>query len=58
MAQPDASWNEHFVFARAASAHSIQHLGNEASLPRLDDIPGVQGRFPEKQARQAELTAS
>ena len=58
MAQPDASWNEHFVFARAASAHSIQHLGNEASLPRLDDIPGVQGRFPEKQARQAELSAS
>lgn len=58
MAQPDASWTDHFVFARAASAHSIQHLGNEASLPRLDDIPGTQARFLEKQARQAALATS
>ena len=58
MAQPDASWTEHFTFARAASAHSIQHLGNEASLPRLEDIHGTQTRFPEKRTRSAELAVS
>ena len=26
-----ASWEEHFRFARAASAYKIQHLGNEGS---------------------------
>jgi sugar/nucleoside kinase (ribokinase family) len=58
MAQPDASWTEHFVFARAASAHSIQHLGNEASLPRLDDIPGTQARFQEKRQPERVMAAS
>jgi sugar/nucleoside kinase (ribokinase family) len=56
MARPDARWREHFVFARGASAHSIQRLGNEASLPTLDDIRRAQERFPEKQP-QAELMA-
>lgn len=32
------SWEQHFQFARAASAYSIQHLGNEDSLPSLSDI--------------------
>ena len=48
MARPEASWREHFVFARGASTHSIQHLGNEASLPSLDDIAAAQARFREK----------
>jgi sugar/nucleoside kinase (ribokinase family) len=56
MARPDARWREHFVFARGASAHSIQRLGNEASLPTLDDIRRAQERFPEKQP-QPELMA-
>ena len=38
MARPEAGWEGHFEFARAASAHAIQHLGNEASLPSLVDI--------------------
>jgi sugar/nucleoside kinase (ribokinase family) len=38
LAAPDKCWEEHFAFARAASAHAIQHLGNEASLPSLEDI--------------------
>lgn len=38
MVHPDRSWTEHFRFARAASAHAIQHLGNEAKLPTLDDV--------------------
>ena len=35
---PDASWDEHFTFARAASTFKIQHLGNEAGLPTQADI--------------------
>lgn len=35
---PDASWEEHFTFARAASTFKIQHLGNEAGLPTQADI--------------------
>ena len=45
LANPDAAWESHFRFARAASAHKIQHLGNEAGLPSLDDIEHIQRRF-------------
>jgi sugar/nucleoside kinase (ribokinase family) len=38
MMHPDASWETHFRFARAASAHAICHLGNEARLPTLADV--------------------
>ena len=51
MARPGLSWREHFVFARAASAHAIQHLGNEASLPTLEAIAQAQESFPEKLVR-------
>jgi len=47
MARPELTWREHFVFARAASAHAIQHLGNEASLPSLVDIERVQETYEE-----------
>jgi len=47
---PDTPWEEHFRFARAASAYSIQHLGNEASLPTLADINETQSLFPEGRA--------
>jgi sulfofructose kinase len=43
-----ASWDEHFRFARGASTHSIQHLGNEASLPTLADIEAAIERFGER----------
>src|ERR1700712_1069096 len=29
LANPEGRWLDHFVFARAASAHAVQHLGNE-----------------------------
>jgi sugar/nucleoside kinase (ribokinase family) len=59
MARPEASWEEHFTFARAASAYSIQHLGNEASLPKLSDIAETQARFKEKRERRtADLAAA
>jgi sulfofructose kinase len=45
---PTATWEDHFRFARAASAHAIQRLGNEASLPTLADIRRAQARFPER----------
>lgn len=39
------SWEEHFRFARAASAYKVQHLGNESGLPTLADIATVQREF-------------
>jgi sugar/nucleoside kinase (ribokinase family) len=50
---PLAPWDDHFRFARAASAHAIQHLGNEASLPTLADINEAHARFDER--REASL---
>lgn len=47
---PSAEWDDHFRFARAASAHAIQHLGNEASLPTLADINTVHASFGEHRA--------
>lgn len=38
-------WEDHFHFARAASTYKIQHLGNEAGLPSLDDIAVVTREF-------------
>jgi sugar/nucleoside kinase (ribokinase family) len=48
MARPNLPWREHFTFARAASAHAIQYLGNEASLPTLADIAKTQEQFAER----------
>ncbi len=36
--EPQAPWRKHFEFARAAAAHKVQRLGNEAGLPSRDDI--------------------
>lgn len=43
--RPDVSWREHFEFARAASAHKIQHLGNEAGLPSPEDVAAALAAF-------------
>jgi sugar/nucleoside kinase (ribokinase family) len=48
LTSPFATWDDHFRFARAASAHAIQHLGNEASLPTLTDINEAHARFEER----------
>jgi sugar/nucleoside kinase (ribokinase family) len=42
---PSASWSAHFEFARAASAHKVQHLGNEAGLPSRADIALARKHF-------------
>ena len=54
LAQPQARWRDHFVFARAASAHSIQHLGNEASLPSFVDVQMAERELSEKMPEAAE----
>lgn len=43
-----ATWTDRFRFARAASAHAIQHLGNEASLPSLENVRTASDLWPEK----------
>lgn len=43
-----ATWERHFRFARAASAHAIQHLGNEAKLPTLKDVEKAMAEFAER----------
>lgn len=48
MARPELAWSDHFAFARAASAHAVQHLGNEASLPSLADAERAILEFREK----------
>jgi sugar/nucleoside kinase (ribokinase family) len=45
LADPTGTWENHFRFARAASAFKIQHLGNEAGLPSLEDIDDIRRRF-------------
>ncbi|ADZ70797.1 sugar kinase [Polymorphum gilvum] len=50
LGDPTASWEQHFRFARAASAHSIQHLGNEASLPSQADVAEAMRLYPERTA--------
>src|SRR5882757_4109614 len=45
LANPSKSWQDHFVFARAASTFKIQRLGNEAGLPTLTDIEVVKMAF-------------
>lgn len=47
LADPTKRWEEHFRFARAASAFKVQHLGNEAGLPALADIAAAQREFGE-----------
>jgi sugar/nucleoside kinase (ribokinase family) len=38
LSRPQARWEFHFRFARAASAYGVQRLGNEARLPRVSDV--------------------
>jgi sugar/nucleoside kinase (ribokinase family) len=45
LSQPKAPWEAHFRFARAASAHAIRFLGNEARLPTLADVQATEARY-------------
>lgn len=40
-----ANWEERFHFARAASAHAIQHLGNEAKIPTVEDVKAAGQKY-------------
>lgn len=48
MKWPERGWEFHFRFARAASAYGVQHLGNEARLPRPDDVFTTAEAFGDK----------
>lgn len=43
--RPNASWRDHFLVARAASAYKIQHLGNEAGLPTQADVEHIRALY-------------
>jgi len=45
LTRPGDPWLEHFLFARAASAWKIQHLGNEAGLPSPENIAQMRARY-------------
>lgn len=45
LADPSAAWRTHFEFARAASTHKIQHLGNESGLPSRADVERASKAF-------------
>ncbi len=47
LSKPYANWADHFTFARAASAYSVQHLGIEDSLPSAQDIEYTMRMFKE-----------
>ncbi len=53
LAKPELPWAAHFEFARAASAHKIQHLGNEAGLPALIDVATAMREFAQPAPRPA-----
>jgi sugar/nucleoside kinase (ribokinase family) len=44
---PEKSWEAHFHFARAASAHSVRYLGIEHSLPTRADVLAAEKAFRE-----------
>ncbi len=46
LTQPHAKWESHFRFARAASAHAVQYLGNEARLPTLEQVRQTEKQIP------------
>jgi sugar/nucleoside kinase (ribokinase family) len=47
LAHPKDSWESHFRFARAASAHSVRYLGIENSLPTRADVLAAEKAFRE-----------
>ena len=53
LARPELAWDTHFRFARAASAHAIRFLGNEARLPTLADVEAAERRFQPAKAMTA-----
>jgi sugar/nucleoside kinase (ribokinase family) len=48
LARPGQNWAEHFRFARAAAAHKVQHLGNEAGLPTIADVDATRREFEDQ----------
>ncbi len=47
LAVPEQPWEEHFRFASAASAYSVQFLGIEASLPTFANVTSIISSRPQ-----------
>ena len=45
LAGEGSNWEQRLIFARAASAHAIQHLGNEAKIPSLEEVRAAERTF-------------
>jgi sugar/nucleoside kinase (ribokinase family) len=45
---PFKGWEQHFRFGQRAAAHKIQHLGNEAGLPTVEDIKEIAREFDQE----------
>jgi sugar/nucleoside kinase (ribokinase family) len=46
LSKPEYNWEQHFMFARAASALSVQKLGAEASIPTCKEILDLMEKNP------------
>lgn len=57
LTNPSGLWEDHFRFGRAAAAHAIQYLGNEASLPTVAQINEAHARFDERRECRRLVTA-
>ena len=53
LSRPDEPWDAHFRFARAASAHAIRYLGNEARLPTVADVLQIEKSYRPAEALSA-----
>lgn len=58
LAKPEMPWAAHFEFARGASAHKIQHLGNEGGLPSLKDVATAMKEFAQPEPRPTRESAA
>jgi sugar/nucleoside kinase (ribokinase family) len=52
---PEASWQEHFDYGRAASAHKVQIIGNIDGIPSLEQLEYVKCTYPESSLRPADI---
>jgi sugar/nucleoside kinase (ribokinase family) len=50
LTEPGRSWREHLEFGSHAAAYKIQHLGNEAGLPTMDDVAAMAREFAQEAA--------
>jgi sugar/nucleoside kinase (ribokinase family) len=58
LTDPKKKWEDHFAFAQRAATFKLQHLGNEAGLPTLDDIRNLPFAPPTPAASRPRIVSS